>query len=101
MLMGRSSTTTETSRLAGLNMCLELIQNISERDVQTSNAFFQQFFIVILQDVFFVLTDSDHKAGFKTQSMLLMKMIFLVSPADGAAPKIQGPHLPARPGAAW
>ncbi|KAK0626056.1 CRM1 C terminal-domain-containing protein [Immersiella caudata] len=77
---------------AGLNMCLELINNIAEKtDVQTSNAFFNQFFITILQDVFFVLTDQDHKAGFKTQSMLLMRMFYFVGPADGSAPKIQGP----------
>lgn len=77
---------------AGLNMCLELINNIADKtDVQTSNAFFQQFFITILQDVFFVLTDSDHKAGFKTQSMVLMRMFYFVQPADGSAPKIQGP----------
>ncbi|KAK4206128.1 CRM1 C terminal-domain-containing protein [Rhypophila decipiens] len=77
---------------AGLNMCLELINNIAEKtDVQTSNAFFQQFFITILQDVFFVLTDQDHKAGFKTQSMLLMRMFFFVQPADGSPAKIQGP----------
>lgn len=47
----------------GLNMCIELMDNIVETDVQTSSVFFRQFFIVILQDVFFVLTDSDHKAG--------------------------------------
>jgi exportin-1 len=77
---------------AGLNMCLELINNIAEKtDVQTSNAFFNQFFITIMQDVFFVLTDQDHKAGFKTQSMLLMRMFYFVHPADGSAPKIQGP----------
>ncbi|KAK4190150.1 CRM1 C terminal-domain-containing protein [Podospora australis] len=77
---------------AGLNMCLELINNIAEKtDVQTSNAFFQQFFITILQDVFFVLTDQDHKAGFKTQSMLLMRLFYFVGPADGTQPKIQGP----------
>lgn len=77
---------------AGLNMCLELINNIAEKtDVQTANAFFQQFFITILQDVFFVLTDNDHKAGFKTQSMVLMRMFYFVEPADGSAPKIQGP----------
>ncbi|ORY64411.1 CRM1 C terminal-domain-containing protein [Pseudomassariella vexata] len=77
---------------AGLNMCLELVNNIAEKtDAQTSNAFFQQFFITILQDVFFVLTDPDHKAGFKTQSMLLMKMLHFVVPADGTTPKIQGP----------
>lgn len=77
---------------AGLNMCLELINNIAEKtDVTTSNAFFNQFFIPILQDVFFVLTDQDHKAGFKTQSMLLMRMFYFVLPADNTVPKIQGP----------
>jgi exportin-1 len=77
---------------AGLNMCLELVNNIAEKtDAQTANAFFQQFFITILQDVFFVLTDPDHKAGFKTQSLLLMRMFYFVVPADGSTPKIQGP----------
>lgn len=77
---------------AGLNMCLELVNNIAEKtDVQTSNAFFNQFFVSILQDVFFVLTDQDHKAGFKTQSMLLMRMVYFVHPADGSPPRIQGP----------
>jgi|SRR6187402_1450109 len=76
---------------AGLNMCLELITNIAETDAATSNAFFQQFFVPILQDVFFVLTDTDHKAGFKSQSMLLSRMFYFVHPADGTAPKIQGP----------
>ncbi|KAI0485471.1 CRM1 C terminal-domain-containing protein [Xylaria cf. heliscus] len=77
---------------AGLNMCLELVINIAEKtDIQTANAFFQQFFITILQDVFFVLTDPDHKAGFKTQSLLLMRMFYFAVPADGTTPKIQGP----------
>ncbi|KAI0518198.1 CRM1 C terminal-domain-containing protein [Xylaria bambusicola] len=77
---------------AGLNMCLELVSNIAEKtDLQTANAFFQQFFVTILQDVFFVLTDPDHKAGFKTQSLLLMRMFYFVLPADGTTPKIQGP----------
>jgi exportin-1 len=76
---------------AGLNMCLELITNIAETDPGTSNAFFRQFFIPILQDVFFVLTDTDHKAGFKSQSMLLSRMFYFVEPADGTRPKIQGP----------
>lgn len=47
----------------GLTMCLELMNNMADTDAQTSNIFFQQFYIPILQDVFFVLTDSDHKAG--------------------------------------
>lgn len=76
---------------AGLNMCYELIKNIAETDPATSNAFFQQFFVPILQDVFFVLTDTDHKAGFKSQSALLARMFYYVQPADGTGSKIQGP----------
>lgn len=77
---------------AGLNMCLELINNIADKtDVATANAFFQRFFVTILQDVLFVVTDSDHKAGFKTQSILLMKLFGFIHPADGTQPKIQGP----------
>jgi len=51
---------------AGLNMCIELINNIADTNPETSSAFFQQFFIPILQDIFFVLTDTDHKAGLYT-----------------------------------
>ncbi|KAG9257713.1 CRM1 C terminal-domain-containing protein [Emericellopsis atlantica] len=77
---------------AGLNMCLELINNIADKtDVSAANEFFQRFFVNILQDVFFVVTDPDHKAGFKTQSMVLMKLFYYVQPADGTQPKIQGP----------
>ncbi|KAL5422617.1 Exportin-1 [Paraphaeosphaeria minitans] len=71
---------------AGLSMCFELISNMSETEPQTRNGFFQQFFSTILQDVFFVLTDSDHKAGFKSQSMLLAKMFWLVESG-----KLDGP----------
>ena len=63
----------------GLAMCLELVNNMADQtDPQISGMFFQQFYISILQDVFFVLTDSDHKAGFKTQCMLLARMFQLV-----------------------
>lgn len=70
----------------GLNMCIELISNMAETDTATCSAFFSSFYTTILQDVFFVLTDSDHKAGFKYQSMLLARMFWLVG-----TDKIQGP----------
>src|SRR5580704_17080707 len=38
---------------AGLQMCNELISNMAETDSQTCNAYFQNFFITILQDVLF------------------------------------------------
>lgn len=47
----------------GLCMCIELLDNMAETDQQTSSVFFREFFVTILQDVFFVLTDPDHKAG--------------------------------------
>lgn len=48
----------------GLSMCNELMDNMAEvPDQATSSVFFQQFFVPILQDVFFVLTDPDHKSG--------------------------------------
>ncbi|KAJ5112967.1 Armadillo-like helical [Penicillium angulare] len=62
----------------GLAMCLELMNNMAETDVQTATIFFRQFYIPILQDVFFVLTDSDHKAGFKSQAMLLSRMFYFI-----------------------
>jgi exportin-1 len=71
---------------AGLSMCYELITNMSETDPQTSQMFFQNFYTNILQDVFFVLTDADHKAGFKSQAILLAKMFWLVDNN-----KLQGP----------
>ncbi|WEW55626.1 Karyopherin transporter [Emydomyces testavorans] len=70
----------------GLTMCLELMNNMAETDPQTASIFFRQFYIPILQDVFFVLTDTDHKAGFKSQAMLLSRMFYFV-----AANKIQQP----------
>lgn len=77
---------------AGLMMCFELVTNMSETDAQTCNAFFQNFYTTILQDVFFVLTDSDHKAGFKHQSMLLAKMFWLVQ-SDKIAGPIYTPEM--------
>ncbi|KIW05163.1 uncharacterized protein PV09_03714 [Verruconis gallopava] len=71
---------------AGLLMCNELISNMSETDPQICNTFFENFFTSILQDVFFVLTDSDHKSGFKSQANLLAKMFWLVE-----SNKLQGP----------
>jgi exportin-1 len=90
----------------GLTMCLELMNNMAETDAQTSSIFFRQFFIPILQDVFFVLTDSDHKAGtlptvpcttvanhvvgFKSQAMLLSRMFFFIESGKVQDP-IYGP----------
>ncbi|PFH52443.1 hypothetical protein AMATHDRAFT_74235 [Amanita thiersii Skay4041] len=63
----------------GLNLCMEVINNFaSTTDPNVGNAFFQQYFLSIVQDIFFVLTDADHKSGFKLQSALLARMFQLV-----------------------
>ncbi|KAJ3856299.1 CRM1 C terminal-domain-containing protein [Lentinula lateritia] len=63
----------------GLYLCLEVVNNFANAgDPSVSNAFFQQYFLSIVQDIFFVLTDTDHKSGFKLQSALLARMFELV-----------------------
>ncbi|KAF4615334.1 hypothetical protein D9613_003249 [Agrocybe pediades] len=63
----------------GLNLCLEVVNNFaSAADVSVTNAFFQQYFLSILQDIFFVLTDTDHKSGFKLQSVVLARLYQLI-----------------------
>jgi exportin-1 len=59
-------------------VCTEIIDKFSGTNIAIANIFFQQYFLNILQDVYFVLTDSNHKGGFKLQSQLLARMYQLV-----------------------
>lgn len=59
-------------------MCLGIINNFVGADPTVSNAFFQQYFLSIMQDILFVLTDTDHKSGFKLQSSVLARLFQLV-----------------------
>lgn len=71
----------------GLAILLELFSNISTHtDPPTAAAFFQQYYLGILQDIFFVLTDADHKSGFKGQSQVLARMWGLVESSSIAGP---------------
>ncbi|KAI8576810.1 hypothetical protein K450DRAFT_255082 [Umbelopsis ramanniana AG] len=62
-----------------LELCYDLIQNVSRCDTATSDAFYQSYYLCIMQDVFFVLTDTDHKSGFKGQTEVLARLFQLVS----------------------
>ncbi|PPQ72087.1 hypothetical protein CVT24_008374 [Panaeolus cyanescens] len=62
----------------GLNLMLEVVNNFAAAEPTVMNSFFQQYFLSIVQDTFFVLTDTDHKSGFKLQSVLLARMFSLV-----------------------
>lgn len=59
-------------------MCLEVVNNFAVADASVANTFFQGYFLSITQDIFYVLTDADHKSGFKLQSVLLARMFQLV-----------------------
>lgn len=47
----------------GLQICYELIENIRRTDPSIASGFYQSYYLSILQDIFFVLTDRDHKSG--------------------------------------
>ena len=57
---------------------MEVVNNFAVADASVANTFFQQYFLSITQDIFYVLTDADHKSGFKLQSLLLSRMFQLV-----------------------
>lgn len=58
-------------------MCYEVVNNFAGAEPAVANAFFSQYYLSIVQDTFFVLTDSDHKSGFKLQSILLHRLFQL------------------------
>eukprot|EP01114_Cavostelium_apophysatum_P018091 TRINITY_DN5522_c0_g1_i1.p1 TRINITY_DN5522_c0_g1~~TRINITY_DN5522_c0_g1_i1.p1 ORF type:complete len:1069 (+),score=345.41 TRINITY_DN5522_c0_g1_i1:320-3526(+) len=57
----------------GLNILLEMLQNVSNAGPDVSSIFYKTYFLPILQDVFFVLTDTFHKSGFKLQATILLQ----------------------------
>ena len=75
-------------------VCLEVVNNFAGADPAVSNAFFQQYFLSIMQDIFFVLTDTDHKSGFKLQSMLLARMFQLVETNQISVPLFDPASVP-------
>jgi len=44
-------------------VALELINNFAAADSVILNAFCAQYYMGLVQDIFFVLTDTDHKSG--------------------------------------
>lgn len=62
----------------GLSICYELLSNIARTEPAVYNGFYQAYLLGLLQDVFFVLTDSDHKSGFKTQALILAHIFHVV-----------------------
>ena len=56
---------TEIIKCLLFSVLIEMVDNFAKADAAVANAFFQQFYTALLQDLFFVLTDTDHKSGMK------------------------------------
>lgn len=64
---------------SGLSLTLELIENVEKLgNTPFTKAFYENFYFQILEDTFFVLTQPDHKSGFRYQAQLLAQLIHLV-----------------------
>jgi exportin-1 len=48
---------------SGLLICLSLLENIENVNGAQSNEFYSKFYIPLLQDIFYVLSDADHRSG--------------------------------------
>ena len=60
----------------GLAICLSLVNNIAVQPPELANSFYQQYLLSIIQDTFYVLTDSEHKSGeFSFRSFLCFKTL--------------------------
>jgi len=58
----------------GFNILLELLKNVQDAGPEVQNAFYKSYYLPVLQDVFYVLTDSFHKSGFKLQATILLTL---------------------------
>jgi exportin-1 len=58
----------------GLNILKEMLTNIHSTNQQLVNSFYKAFYIPILNDVLFVLTDTLHRSAFKLQASMLSQM---------------------------
>ncbi|KAJ1966544.1 Karyopherin transporter, partial [Dispira parvispora] len=70
----------------GLNICLELLNNVSTTEQALLNAFAQSYFLNLIRDIFYVLTDTDHKNGFRLQCMILSRIFHLVESGQVSQP---------------
>lgn len=63
----------------GLSLTLELIVNVEKLgNTPFTKAFYENFYFQILSDTFYVLTQPDHKSGFRYQAQLLAQLVHLV-----------------------
>ena len=69
----------------GLEILLALLQNIS-REQEFAQSFYSTFLIMLVQNIFMVMTDRLHKSGFKLQASILKFFFQLVQSGQVKAP---------------
>ncbi|KAF5795519.1 putative importin-beta domain, armadillo-like helical, exportin-1/Importin-beta [Helianthus annuus] len=60
----------------GLNLLLEMLKNFQTSEFR--NQFYRSYFVLIVQEIFAVLTDTFHKPGFKLHVLVLQHLFCLV-----------------------
>jgi len=78
----------------GMNILKEMLTNIHNTNQQLVNQFYKSFYVHLLNDMLFVLTDTLHKSGFKLQCEILMQMFSTVSQNKITEPLYDGPPGP-------
>eukprot|EP01137_Pigoraptor_chileana_P009639 Opistho-2@3850 len=80
----------------GLVVLYELLQNVNQGDVTIAQMFFQTYLLQVMQHMFAVLTDMQHKAGFKMHATILAHCFYLVESGRVTVPLYDSilPRLP-------
>jgi exportin-1 len=70
----------------GLEVLVELMQNVSRASEEAAQSFYQTYLLVLLQDVLGLMTDRLHKSGFKLQAAALRQIFQAVQGGAVRAP---------------
>lgn len=71
----------------GLNILLEMLTNVSRiSDVNAQSSFYRSFFLSILHDVFYVLTDTMHKSAFDIEAAILFHLFGILQTGKVSVP---------------
>lgn len=62
----------------GLKICYDLLKNISASSSAVASSFYQAFYLSLFTDIFYVLTDGEHKSGFRYQAIILAHLFEIV-----------------------
>lgn len=75
----------------GLKICYDLLKNISASSSAVASSFYQAFYLSLFTDIFYVLTDGEHKSGFRYQAIILAHLFEIVESGLLQAPLYPSP----------